>query len=86
LAERYISKQYRKEQESIRKNQETVADRRYEGVMSDSTAQQMMGLEKGRRSYRAERRAEKAMLKELEEQKKREEARLREAGIDPDGE
>ncbi|MEL7531962.1 MAG: hypothetical protein AAFN10_11665 [Bacteroidota bacterium] len=85
LAERYISKQYRKNQEEIRNNQNAVADRRYESVMSDSTAQEMMGLEKGRRSYRAQKRAEKAMLKELEEQKRREEARLREAGIDPNG-
>ncbi|MFK7926009.1 MAG: hypothetical protein AB8H47_28935 [Bacteroidia bacterium] len=85
LAERYISKQYRKNQAEIRSNQETVADRRYESVMNDSTAQQMMGMEKGRSSYRAEKRAEKAMLKELKAQRRREEARLKEAGIDPNG-
>lgn len=86
LADKYISSENRKQQEEVRRNQQKIAEDRENAMKGESdVAEQFNLMEKGKSSrtnYNPySKKAQKQMLKELEAQRKKEEEKLKQAGI-----
>lgn len=89
LADKYISKENRKRQEEIRKNQAEIAEERKKAMLGEEDpelAEQFLLMEKDpdkdlTRNH-ASKKEQKRMLKEQEEKRKKEEERLKNAGIE----
>ncbi|MEZ4825673.1 MAG: hypothetical protein R3C61_05165 [Bacteroidia bacterium] len=86
LAEKYISSENRKKQEEIRRNQQKIDEERKKAMAeSQDVADQFSTMENGNnggnRINPASKKAQKQMLKELEAQRKKEQEKLKQAGI-----